>query len=433
MENIQINNNVKIEDLYDNKTWIHGNSKENINITLFLITINGHQLKYSLEAINNLKLDIPIIVNVIMNVYPTNKAYNEMRLRCKTKYFIQNDEDMELFPDAIINITRNIKKKLSKNYLNIYYLIDQYLGISKPPVILGLKIYNNTIMKNYPTYQNGEKNISSVDKKWHEPIEKDGHKQIIISVPIGYHARKRLNFDLMLRYCKMIKSLLDKNINENRSDKCKILRPIDRIKNFNKKYISIVNHFLKLGYNYDTFIKNNKILIEKLSYVPKERLNMYNINKNCVKINTENDYTYNDDKLKFFDELCLSNYFNKIKNLYCIIGIVNSLFENYKYSAKDYPYDIDKYFINIFKLNIFIDCKSEENKKIILDFFNSDNFDQQFLNISFDKNDINYDLCLTDEESKNMFKIIINKNEILNKEELVSHSFLKNNYSILNK
>ena len=135
MENIQINNNVKIEDLYDNKTWIHGNSKENINITLFLITINGHQLKYSLEAINNLKLDIPIIVNVIMNVYPTTKAYNEMRLRCKTKYFIQNDEDMELFPDAIINITRNIKKKLSKNYLNIYYLIDQYLGISKPPVI----------------------------------------------------------------------------------------------------------------------------------------------------------------------------------------------------------------------------------------------------------------------------------------------------------
>ena len=121
MENIEINNNVKLDDIHDNKTWIHGNSKENINITLFLITINGHQLKYSLDAINKLKLDVPIIVNVIMNVCPTNKAYNEMRLRCKTDYFIQNDEDMELYPNAIIKISKNIKKKLINNYLNIYY------------------------------------------------------------------------------------------------------------------------------------------------------------------------------------------------------------------------------------------------------------------------------------------------------------------------
>ena len=424
MENIEINNNVKIEDLYNNKTWIHGNSKENINITLFLITINGHQLKYSLDAINNLKLDIPIIVNCIMNIYPTNKAYNEMRLRCKTKYFIQNDEDMELFQDAIININKSNKKRSDKNYLNMYYLIDEYLGINNPPVILGLKIYNNDIMKNYPTYQNGNKNISGVDKKWHEPIEKDGYESKIIFKPIGYHARKRLNFDLMLRYCKMIKSLLDKNINENRSDKLKILRPINKIKNFNRKYISLVNHFIKLGYNYGIFIKNNNILIDKIGYIPIKNLRMYNIKENFIKIDPNNDYTYKESNLKFFDKISLQDYFNEIKNLYCIIGMVNSLFENYKYSAEEYPYYIDKYFINIFKLNIFIECKSDEHKKIILDFFNNDKFDEQFLNISFDKMN-NYDLQLTTENSKNILKIIINKNEILNKKELINYYFSK--------
>lgn len=420
MENIEINNNVKLDDIHDNKTWIHGNSKENINITLFLITINGHQLKYSLDAINKLKLDVPIIVNVIMNVYPTNKAYNEMRLRCKTNYFIQNDEDMELYPNAIIKISKNIKKKLINNYLNIYYLIDEYLGISKPPVILGLKIYNNNIMKKYPTYQNGTLNISSVDKKWHEQVEKDGYKSCTIFTPIGYHGRKRLNFDLLLRYSKMIKSLLDNNINENRSDKLKILRPINKIENFNKKYISLVNHFLKLGYNYETFIKNNNILISKIKYISIKNLRMYNIKEDFIKIDPNNDYTFDESKLQLFDNISLKDYFTEIKNLYCIVGIINSLFGNYKYSAKDYPYDIDKYFINFFKLNICIECDSEKYKEIIINFFKSYNFDQQFINLSFEKKD-NYNLYLTTNESKiqNVFKIDVNDNNILNIEELM--------------
>ena len=90
--NLEINNKINIEELYDGKTWIHGETKKDIKITIFLITIQGEQLTHSLDAINNLKTDIPVVVNVIMNVSPTNKAYNEMRLRCTTDYFIQNDE-----------------------------------------------------------------------------------------------------------------------------------------------------------------------------------------------------------------------------------------------------------------------------------------------------------------------------------------------------
>lgn len=87
---------MSVEDLYDGKTWVHpGITDEkqaepsNISLTLFLITIQSEQLQHSLDAINLIKSQDPIIVHVIMNVSPTNRAYNEMRIRCTTPYFIQ--------------------------------------------------------------------------------------------------------------------------------------------------------------------------------------------------------------------------------------------------------------------------------------------------------------------------------------------------------
>ena len=73
MVDIQINNNVQMEELHDGFTWIHGNSNENIQLTIFLITICSEQLKYSLQSINELELTHNVYVNVIMNVSPTNK------------------------------------------------------------------------------------------------------------------------------------------------------------------------------------------------------------------------------------------------------------------------------------------------------------------------------------------------------------------------
>ena len=49
MEDIQINNNIQLEELHDGFKWIHGNSKENIQLTIFLITICSEQLQYSLQ------------------------------------------------------------------------------------------------------------------------------------------------------------------------------------------------------------------------------------------------------------------------------------------------------------------------------------------------------------------------------------------------
>ena len=40
MDKLFINNDVKIENLKNNVSWIHGFSKNDIKITIFLITIN---------------------------------------------------------------------------------------------------------------------------------------------------------------------------------------------------------------------------------------------------------------------------------------------------------------------------------------------------------------------------------------------------------
>jgi hypothetical protein len=240
-DEIEINNNVNINELYDGKTWIHGKNKENILITVFLITISTEQLKYSLDAINNFSLEIPFIVNCIKNISPTNKAYNEMRLRCKTKYFIQNDEDMELYENCLDTIMKTIyDKNNEKIFLHTFKLIDDKLGIGNPPIIDCLKVYNQDIMKNYPTLNNGKDETSSVDSMWHKKVQQDDYICNGTNIIIGFHGKHRSNFDILLRYCKILKSLINPNIKTNSSHICKFLRPLFIENNINELLRSIL-------------------------------------------------------------------------------------------------------------------------------------------------------------------------------------------------
>ena len=344
-----IDNNVSLEQLHNDKSWIHGTDNTNIQFTIFLITINGSQLKYSLKSINDIKTSCNILVNVIMNVSPTNKAYNEMRLRCKTKYFIQLDEDMELLPNCFDIIYKNINSHSHKNnkntYIHVFKLIDDYLGISDPPVIYGVKIYNNDIMKNYPTFENGNTSTSSVDQLWHKQVNKDGYSCNMTNIILGYHGKHRTNFDLLLRYSKITKNIIDPSLKINRGHVCKLLRPINKLDNFNKLYLSLFSHFIRLGYSIDIFMKNQSLVHKHVNgWINPAQLQMYDIPNNYVKLpvidcNTacSSEYIYNIDK----------NH----DHIYCIIGILNSMFGNYFYSFDKYPYDIHIYFNRILSLH----------------------------------------------------------------------------------
>lgn len=340
MDNININNNILLKDLHDNMSWIHGNSKENILITIFLITIEGEQLKYSLDAINNLDLDIPVLVNVIMNVCPTNKAYNEMRLRCKTKFFIQNDEDMELYPNAISLMYDVLKKTKTKNiFMNAFKLIDTVIGIGKPPIIGSLKLYNNEIMKNYPTYKNGMEVVSSVDTLWHKPIQKDNYIINNTSIIIGYHGKHRTNFDLLLRYCKILKSIMDPRIKTNSGHLCKILKAISNGEGDPKKYLEYIIFIFKKD-NIIDIKKLNKIINKINEYVSNGYLNMYNIESRYLIQEYDNLNEINN----FPEKIIIENS----TKFYALVAIICIVTDNYGYSKNKYPY---KYY-DILKKNL---------------------------------------------------------------------------------
>jgi hypothetical protein len=383
-DNIEINNNVKIDDLFNDKYWIHGNSKENINITIFLITINGHQLNYSLKSINNLDLDIPVLVNVIMNISPTNKAYNTMRIRCTTKYFIQLDEDMELFNNAINIFNNYIKLHKRKYFLYSFKLIDEYLGVGENNILEGIKFYNNDIMKKYTTFLNGESAVSSVDRLWHKPILNDGHSEISLSNILGYHARKRNGFDLLIRFSKNTNSILNNEIKKYSGDFCKLLRPLSKIENFDKVYFMILSHFF--SYNNDEYNKNKNILYNllKKQYIPKDSLNLYKI-KHDYNIIPNNDYSFNFDN---FIEL-FTYPLTFIQEMFCIIGIINKLFSNYEYSFDKYPYELYKYFNKVFNYRICVIIKDNSEIDIIKNIFLPYEFIELFFsfddNITFEK------------------------------------------------
>lgn len=334
MKNIQINNNVLCKNIYDNMSWIHGNSHDNILITLFLITIEGEQLEYSLNAINNLNLEIPIIVNVIMNICPTNKAYNEMRLRCKTKYFIQNDEDMELYPDAIKTMYNYIENNSNNVFMSAFKLIDSVIGVGNPPIIDCLKLYNNEIMIKYPTYNNGEEEISSVDMLWHKPILSDNYKVKNTNVIIGYHGKHRTHFDLLLRYCKILKSILDPRIKTNSGHLCKIVKAISNGGGDTMNYFNYILSFFEKKSVVDN-IKLDMLITKINSYIPTGRLELYNIKQRC--------YLDKSNINRHCTQLKVENY----TKLYSLVAVLCIATNNYGYSKDKYPYDIYNYFKNI--------------------------------------------------------------------------------------
>ena len=321
-------------EIHDGKEWIHGNPGT-IQITIFLITIQSHQLKFTLESINKLNPNYPVLVNVIMNVAPTNRAYNQMRERCKTPYFIQLDEDMELQEDAIQICMNQIKKssRARKTFLHTFKLIDTDLGVGNPPIIDCLKLYNNQIMQNYPTYNNGETAVSSVDYFWHTPILNDGYLMNTNSIIIGNHGNHRSNYDLFLRYCKITKSLLDPNIKTNSGHICKLLAPLHSDEySISELFWIILDEFQKMVPKPE---KLPQIISILNSYVKTSRLLLYNIqNRQHITVINPNN------RQILWAEI-------SIKKILCIVAILCVISGNYEYSFDKYPIKIYEYFMGI--------------------------------------------------------------------------------------
>jgi len=263
-----------------------------------------------------------------------------MRERCKTPYFIQLDEDMELREDTIQICMNQIEKssQAHKIFLHTFKLIDTELGVGNPPIIDCLKLYNNEIMQKYPTYNNGETAVSSVDYLWHCPILNDGYRINPTNLIIGDHGKHRSNYDLFLRYCKITKSLLDPKIKTNSGHICKLLDPLHSDDySISELFWIILDEFQKMVPELDSNLEEQLSPIISIlnSYVKSMTLRMYNIKnrQNIAVINPNN-------RQILWAQISL-------KKILCIVAILCAISNNYEYSYDKYPIKFYEYFMRI--------------------------------------------------------------------------------------
>jgi hypothetical protein len=85
-------------------------------------------------------------VEIIDRIGPLSAAFQQMIERCKTPFYVQVDEDMALFPEAIETLERLIKQSPPTVAMVCAYLWD----CETQQAIQGVKIYRHAVVKQFP-------------------------------------------------------------------------------------------------------------------------------------------------------------------------------------------------------------------------------------------------------------------------------------------
>ena len=340
MVTIQINNNASLGDLHDGMTWIRGDRAEGIQLTIFLISIGGHQLRHCLAAINGLLPGPPVLVSVVMNVSPTSRAYAEMTARCTTPFFVQLDEDMELLPGALTRFQEEIERWEPENFLADFLLIDTDLGVGDPPVIRSLKLYETKKIKAFSCHDENVAVTPSVDSVWHQPLLAAGKKIFDTGRTIGYHARHRNGFDLMLRHCKIISSRMDPRAKTNSGHVAKLQQGLGHDETATAYLRMVHAHFT-------TFAEVEPLRLARVvdvanGYVPNRRRASYGIPKERRELELPARLPSGFDLQAFLDLFDLRC--DDRKRLFCVVALLCVATDNYAYDFRRYPTAIYDYF-----------------------------------------------------------------------------------------
>lgn len=183
------------------------NVKEDLTkeITVFVITIDRESVNFKecIKCLENQTCRFEL--KFIENISPMDRAYNEMINRCSTPFFIQVDDDMLLDHDAISYLYHKIKKADPKTAIVASPLRDTHLERT----IMGVKIYNHSIIKNYPFTNSYSCEISQFQK-----FTQEGYKIVTDWQPmnefenskyIGRHGENYTPFTAYERYYRLFR------------------------------------------------------------------------------------------------------------------------------------------------------------------------------------------------------------------------------------
>jgi hypothetical protein len=113
-------------------------------LTAFVLTVGAPSVAECLKRLD--AQDCRFTLEVIENVAPMSRALQGMLDRCRTRFFVQVDEDMLLYPNAI----RSLYTRLAQSPPEVAILTCHLLDPHAERVIYGLKIYRHDIVRAYP-------------------------------------------------------------------------------------------------------------------------------------------------------------------------------------------------------------------------------------------------------------------------------------------
>src|ERR1700688_4918176 len=113
--------------------------------TVFVTTI-GDQVNFD-DCMAHLECQtLGCHIEIIDRVAPMSAAFQQMHERCKTPFYVQVDEDMILFPEAIQKLEERIREAAPEVALICAPLWDCDIEHT----IQGLKISRHSIVKHFP-------------------------------------------------------------------------------------------------------------------------------------------------------------------------------------------------------------------------------------------------------------------------------------------
>jgi len=164
-------------------------------VTVFVVSAgNNPNYRNCIKALNNQTVEIKI--NVIKDYHPMSVAFQQMLLRCTTEYYIEVDEDMVLYPNAIELMYDSIKVAPENRPMVVFRLHDTHLDFN----LFGVKIYRFSIFKKYP--YNLE--CLSCEVEQLDRMRKDGYDYLCNETVAGEHSPDWTCPDIFERYFNLM-------------------------------------------------------------------------------------------------------------------------------------------------------------------------------------------------------------------------------------
>jgi MoaA/NifB/PqqE/SkfB family radical SAM enzyme/glycosyltransferase involved in cell wall biosynthesis len=167
------------------------------DLTVFVIS-SGHNPCYDacLQSLNSQTVSFKI--EIIKDVHPMSKAFQCMIDSCKTRYYIEIDEDMVMNANGIEILHKYAIQSAPMTAMIACKLIDVHLNFE----IYGVKIYKHDILKRYPY----DLSSMSCEVEQIDRMKNDQYKVALMTDVVGQHAPYWSNEGIFDRY----RNLLDK-------------------------------------------------------------------------------------------------------------------------------------------------------------------------------------------------------------------------------